>query len=85
MPAHCIKGNAFKESKELWLAILVSRNPNLSKARNTIATFRGRPSKPAVVVLYENFYKEFSDNAHVLPIIHSLIPYYDPNTYPIIG
>ena len=73
-----------KASNELWLAILLSRNPKLSKAPNTIATFRGRPSKPAVIVLYESFNKEFSDDAHVLPIIHSLIPYYDPNTYPII-
>ena len=36
---------------------------------STLATFRGRPSKPAVVVLYHtiftNIHMEFSDTAHV--------------------
>ena len=32
---------------------------------STIATFRGRSFKPAVVVLYKNFHMGFSSDAHI--------------------
>ena len=50
-----------KASKELQVTILLSRIQ--ASFANTIATFRGRPSKQAMVVLYETFQKEFSDDA----------------------
>ena len=68
MPADCKKANAFKASKHGTIAIAYDNSFAKSKFpfASTIATFRGRPSKPAVIVLYENIHKEFSDDANIV-------------------
>ena len=37
---------------------------------STIATFRRRSFKPAVVVLHKNFHMRFSGDAHIIPQIN---------------
>ena len=63
MPADCRKGNAFKSEQET-MAYDTSFVKSKLPFANSIATFRRRTSKPAMVVLYENVPKEFSDDAH---------------------